>query len=1586
MSIKQENIHNLIDLYYDERYAPYLHHHNSFNQFINECILKEMETPFLFYESESNGKIYKYKLKYNVVRLKEPTDESSDDINTILFPEDFKSRFLSYSSRLIADVEQIQEIYTPETNTTITNVLYSDSNVTIGKIPIMVRSANCNTVLHKNKPNNECLFNSGGYFILKGAEKAVIPQETIAHNRCFVFPKKDKTSTDKNAYTVQVYSKLVDNLNSNLQIVSVSLKKDVLVVSMSQLTDIPVCVLFKALGFVSDKSIINHITMKAKDVVMANIIKHSITHYKNEIWKFNILDPDEPYKYIHTKEDAINYLIMKMKTTGKRFTVTNKDIRHKQMREYLHKTILERDFLPHMTGNDFNKGCFLGLMCNKLLNYYLGRIEPDDRDSLVNKRIDNVGILMGQSFRQAWKKLHSEITRFFKRKNYSGEKTDSDTNPINIIPHIKHSIIEQNLTTPLSNGTWPVSGKKGVAQMIHRYTYLQFSSIMKRVATSQQSTTTKVVGMRFVHNTQYGFYDVPETPEHGHNVGTIKQLCNISTITINSSNQSSIIKELLDEHVINLADIPPTNYYIYTRIMINGEWIGITDKPVQVTKYLKQKRVTGEIEKQVSIAHNFNKKEININTDAGRLLRPLLVVKDNKVLLSDSMLSEINIRNKTNPLQIHKWVDFLMKYPETIEFVDPEEQETLLISYWINEVEENYKKMTSIIKNPNFIGNPENRYDDTVYKKFSHCELHPSTTFGNVLSNAVFTNHNDAPRNYFAFSQHKQAMGIYSTNYRHRADIAYILHHPQVPLVFSRTAKYTNSVTLPYSQNPTVAIMMYTGYNQEDSLLMKRSAIERGLYSADSLKKESLSIAKTSTSQDETFKKPEKNRTTGMKDANYEKLNNKGYIPEETPIKNNDVLFGKTTPLAQIDEENPEITERDSSLIYKAGVPGVVDKVYTEYKNYEGYLTYSTRIRQLRIPIGGDKFCCYTSDHDVLTEKGWIPINELTMDDKIASVQMKNDYFTMMYENPLELFQYDYDGELYSVKTDQVDLVVTPNHRMIVGNIDRKRYDIELAKDIYGKKRSYKKNIDMYIPPKINYKFTIPGIDNLPNLVIPMDHWLTFFGIWIAEGWISSNEQICFTTHKPRVQEAIENINRYLKFTIDKSDETKSKYKCCFNDKRLINFVKPYALGRLKKFLPNWVWDLSTYQARTLIDGIMLSNIHVNEYGTRVYDTASKQLADDFQKLCFHAGWSCNMKLKNTIGQMCILKCGKPKKTNTDIWRLTILSAQNHPIVNKDIKDGINQKDKYIKFNDELMQNCIPNKVYCCKMNGSGIIYVRRNGCVVLSGNSRSGQKGTIGYILDDEDMPFNDQGIRPDIIINSCCIPTRMTIGQIIETLLNKYAAIEGKMIQVDQFEHINMEPVIKRLLEYKNEIMAFNISKLTADDYYKFGSETLYNGYDGKRIENPIFMGITTYLRLKHLVDDKVHARARGPLTALLRQPPEGRIRDGGFRLGEMERDAYIAHGLALSLKEKFMDSSDGYTMHICSACGLIARKKLNKDVYICDACDAKKPSEKPLEKPFIHKVNMPYACKIFIQEISSIGILPRIITRKDEFTNSI
>ena len=239
--------------------------------------------------------------------------------------------------------------------------------------------------------------------------------------------------------------------------------------------------------------------------------------------------------------------------------------------------------------------------------------------------------------------------------------------------------------------------------------------------------------------------------------------------------------------------------------------------------------------------------------------------------------------------------------------------------------------------------------------------------------------------------------------------------------------------------------------------------------------------------------------------------------------------------------------------------------------------------------------------------------------------------------------------------------------------------------------------------------------------------------------------------------------------------------------------------------------------------------------------------------------------------------------------------------------------------------------------------------------SSRHGQKGTVGMTYHQEDMPFTRSGMVPDIIMNPHAIPSRMTIGQLIECVLGKVTLHHGGEGDATPFAAMDTNRVVSMLSDL---------------GFQRHGNERLYNGRTGVPFDNLIFIGPVYYQRLKHMVDDKIHARARGPMSMLVRQPLEGRGKHGGLRMGEMERDCLIAHGAAGLMKERFFFGSDPYRVHVCNQCGLFAIANLSKNTFTCNAtpeCATASFSQ--------HYI--PYAMKLLIQELISMCIVPRLFT---------
>jgi len=235
---------------------------------------------------------------------------------------------------------------------------------------------------------------------------------------------------------------------------------------------------------------------------------------------------------------------------------------------------------------------------------------------------------------------------------------------------------------------------------------------------------------------------------------------------------------------------------------------------------------------------------------------------------------------------------------------------------------------------------------------------------------------------------------------------------------------------------------------------------------------------------------------------------------------------------------------------------------------------------------------------------------------------------------------------------------------------------------------------------------------------------------------------------------------------------------------------------------------------------------------------------------------------------------------------------------------------------------------------------------------SRHGQKGTLGIMYRQEDMPWSHFGVTPDIVMNPHAIPSRMTIGHLVEQLAGKVGALVGCQGDATPFTRVTVKDISGRLHD-----MGFP----------RYGIERVFNGHTGRPLTNKIFVGPVYYQRLKHMVSDKVQSRSRGPVTSLVRQPTEGRAKEGGLRFGEMERDCQISHGAAKFLKERLFDVSDAYRIHVCDTCGLFAIAKLNKNTYECRLCK---------DKAKISQICLPYAAKLMIQELMTMNILPRLV----------
>jgi DNA-directed RNA polymerase beta subunit len=1533
----------LIDLYFQQPNVLFTHLFDHYHQFVEEIVPYFLKDTSYFYEYIEDNKIYMYGFKCDNINIKAPVN---DNDNSYKFPLDARNNNLNYFTSMTADVAQITDIHDIKTGTKTTQVVAAVKNVTIASIPIMVKSKYCSTIIH-NDLHYECKYDPGGYFIVNGQEKIVMSIERMADNKPLVFSKKDATYPDGIVYLSQINSR-INEWSDNLQSITVKNKKDnSLVINVSaQLIDIPLFVLFRALGIESEKDIINRITNDENDDQMMNLLRPSIYNCFN--------DTNEVIK---TRKEALDFLVNKVKK--KRIYQGAKDTIGFQRMLNLEK-VLKHDLFPHLEDDMGKKIVFLSFMTRNLLLVMLKRKLPDDRDSLDNKRIETPGVLLGYLFRQNWKKMMNELGKHYKRKFIH----NSD-----IIDKIKPTVIEQGIKTALSNGTWGINKtKKGVAQPLQRLSWNQSLSYVRRILSPSMDESTakvtsirqvnynqihllccltastkimvrqydhsssiefvynkvnnvvtisnsfkfvkseiynkfrrksndvykvstdndnyiegtgdhkllvydsetkkynytqisdikinkneylvtlhtpiskersnsinkrevrmKILGLFYAHrcypiqskykealdeiiydiinneffqkknltrkdfnireekdmyylgvsakfyrllystdyitfitklnNTKFknflsGYISIPsngyningytkkisciivrkrvkdlgflldsdnyivnnvnnivnfsnkivlsyqyknyniysqsiqfykylyyklnnsgisisndnasdtsdgthgsnssnkyhndninklyfdnidyfydercirdspfviskvvaiekiedqyvydfttkssnhnfianniissncvETPEGG-KIGIVKSLSMSSTITSQNISQYEIIENIMKKfeqdnsnslmHPFNAHPLDMNNYI---KIFINGNFTRVCNIDYGFKFYitLRDHRRKNIIDKMTTIYFDFEYKEIRMFYEGGRLIRPLLAVN------RDTQVTNVTDKVRNDIISLYKlpdkkkaWKELTLKYNDLIEYEDIESLNFLLVAEKEEVLKQNIKNSAS-----------------SKYVLYTHCELHPWLMLGTIACNTPFSNHNYSGRNILQFSQQKQAFSLYLTSYHNRIDISQLLYHPQIPIVMTDGMKYNNTIDLPCGENIIIAIASYNGYNQEDSIILNKAAVDRGLFRGETYKKYHSEITRSPvTSKDDIFTRPDPSKVTGMKHGNYSKINEFGYMDKESIVNNEDVIISKISPIKPIGNDNK--TFKDNSEIYKGNITAVVDKVNTKMMNAEAEMM-DMKLRIERKPIIGDKF----------------------------------------------------------------------------------------------------------------------------------------------------------------------------------------------------------------------------------------SSLH--------------------------------------------------------------------------------------------------------------------------------SQKATVGMIYPQRDMPFTESGIVPDAILNPHGMPSRMPIGQFIECISAKEGAINCHHVDGTPFNDCDVNSICD-LLEKAG--------------YDRHGNETMYCGITGKKMDVKIFMCPNYGIRLKHMVDDKIHARSKGPKQALTRQPLEGRSRDGGLKIGEMEKDAMIAHGIGQFLKERLMETSDIYKLYVCEDCGQPASKAVDKNYYACYPCN---------NCTRITAVVVPYSTSLLFKELKSVNIMPSICTDK-------
>ena len=917
----------------EDNYSSLIKHHiDSFNDFTDikiEQIVKQSNPLLIFNNYDEATNTYKHEIHINFgnIYFNKPIIYENNGSTKLMYPCDARLRNLTYSSLLLIDLTI--EIY--KNNNNKKELINSKvlKKVNIGKIPIMIGSKYCVRDMDKE---NECRLDLGGYFVINGNEKVIVGQEKIAEQKVYVF--KSSKSNLKYSHIAEVKSVSKQGFNTPKNCSIKFSNKDVLRGKTLKVTiphcrlDIPLFILFRAFGITSDKCILENIFYDIND----NVDKLNLLH--------STIDEGS---CILTQDDALEYILRHSSILGQ-----PKDIKlDRDTKLKLFRGMIERDVLSHVGHCFKKKALFLGYMVNKLLRCYFNEIPYDDRDSYCNKRVETSGYLMALLFRQYFTKMTKDMRNQIMKelnsnpwKNSKHMNIESIVNNNNLFKIIKSTTIESGLKYGLATGNWGIkssTNKVGIAQVLNRLTYNATLSHLRRVNTPMEKTG-KLVPPRKLHNTQWGIICPSETPEGGA-VGLVKNL-SIMTYITNHCSEDPIIRILDINNTVNkIEDIKNiVEFKNLSKIFINGAWMYVTNNTKEVYNLLINYRRTGIINIYVSISFNTEMNQINIFTDAGRCCRPLYIVKNNKLLITKDDIN--NISNKS-----YKFRNLLLRsLNSNLNFSSKDLRKDSIGCIEYIDTEESYYKMIAVYNN---LKNKKIKY--------SHCEIHPSLMLGILSSLIPFSNHNQSPRNTYQSAMGKQAMGVYMTNFRKRMDtMGHILYYPNKPLVDTNIGKLVPSKEIPNGLNVIVAISSYSGYNQEDSVIINKGSIDRGLFRSTFYRTYRDDEKKIQSSgQDEKIMKPVPNITSGIKPGCYDKLESNGFVPINTHVTSNDIIIGKVFPIK--DKKKSKYVYRDSSTFLRSNESGHIDKIYLN-RNGDGHKFCKVRVRSTRIPTIGDKF------------------------------------------------------------------------------------------------------------------------------------------------------------------------------------------------------------------------------------------------------------------------------------------------------------------------------------------------------------------------------------------------------------------------------------------------------------------------------------------------------------------------------------------------------------------------------------------------------------------------------------------------------
>jgi DNA-directed RNA polymerase II subunit RPB2 len=978
----------LIDKYFkDNPFNLVAHHLESYNDFFSggiNNIFKE-NNPIRFKEREERNKDEQQDLNEILLYLGGKNGEKlyfgkpiiyDDKYSHYMYPNDARLRNMTYGITIHYDVDVEIVYYIRGEKKEHTFTL---EKIYLGRFPIMLQSNLCILKgLNKEIRFNlgECRNDYGGYFIIDGKEKVIIPQEKFADNMLYI---KKNNEDHVYSYSADIRSVSEDASKpvrtTGVKIIAPSTRytnNQIVVTVPNVKKPVPLFILMRALGVISDKSIIEYclLDLEANNDYV-DLFVPSI-HDANKIFT-----QDTALKYIasFTKHGSLNGVY----------------------------DILMNYFLPHLGSNNFlDKAYFIGYMVFRMLRVSVKVDLPTDRDNFRFKRIELSGTLIYDLFREYYLIQKKNITGKMDKEYYYHIVNYKDESFPSLIENnyrdfFKERDVENGFRKGFK-GNWGSeehTKRLGVVQDVNRLSWNSFISQMRKLNLPLDASA-KVVGPRLLHSSQWGYIDPVDTPDGG-NIGLHKHLAISTTISAGFSCVPFIKWMRVQFPKMRILQ-ECSSFYLgsLSKILVNGRWVGGVDEPFHMVNKMKLYRRNGLLPTYTSISFSYENNEIYIYTDAGRLLRPIYYIEDDidgKLQKGDDFCDEETEKEtrkkkrQSTSTATAKVVSFRRK--EVLEklasdkftwkevvggFKKKADEEYDYKAGIIYDVEELYPDLSSGVDNENerifkkyqsaidYIDTAEEEgtmiatttCDMKKNKYYTHIEIDPSLMFGVMGNQIIFPEHNQYPRDAFSCGQSKQAVSMYHSNYQMRIDkMGVVLNYGQTPLIKSRYLEYFNNEEQPYGVNAIVAIMSYTGYNVEDAILINEGAVKRGLfrtsyYTMYEAKEESARVAMSTTNS--YFANVMSKPVIGIKPGyDYSHLDEFGLIKEETQLDDKITLIGKVTSSS----EDSEVI-MDSSVFPKKGQLGFVDKSFIT-EGEEGFRIAKIRIREERIPALGDK-------------------------------------------------------------------------------------------------------------------------------------------------------------------------------------------------------------------------------------------------------------------------------------------------------------------------------------------------------------------------------------------------------------------------------------------------------------------------------------------------------------------------------------------------------------------------------------------------------------------------------------------------------